>query len=193
MSSANLCDSDILRDFLSRSTSSVQSSSTSGQVASVASLAPHNIVRSLYKSVASTLDETPLGPSMLDMIHSTLNRQFSDVAGGLGEVVELGGELFGYGSSFLPPMLRNGVNGLSASPEIGGPHENTGQSGGSTNGAETVFTAPICDLFIEMFDLDESNWLRRQAIVVILQQFLGSTIERYCYSGRFDMFIADHV
>jgi sorting nexin-25 len=40
------------------------------------------------------------------------------------------------------------------------------------------FTTPICDLFIELFDLKENNWLRRQAIVVILQQFLGGTIER---------------
>jgi sorting nexin-25 len=45
-------------------------------------------------------------------------------------------------------------------------------------GAPGGFTAPICDLFIEVFDLKESNWLRRQAIVIILQQVLGGTIER---------------
>ncbi|BEI83708.1 hypothetical protein CcaverHIS002_0403120 [Cutaneotrichosporon cavernicola] len=45
-------------------------------------------------------------------------------------------------------------------------------------GAAGGFTAPICDLFIEVFDLKESNWLRRQAIVIILQQVLGGTIER---------------
>lgn len=42
----------------------------------------------------------------------------------------------------------------------------------------TSFTGPICDLFIELFDLKEKNWLRRQAVIVILQQFLGGTIER---------------
>jgi hypothetical protein len=114
---------------------------------------------------------------MLDMIHSTLNRQFSDVAGGLGEVVELGGELFGYGSSFIPPLLKGGMGGLTG-PEIGGTAGGPQKAGGEAESGSTVFTAPICDLFIEMFDLDESNWLRRQAIVVILQQFLGSTIER---------------
>jgi hypothetical protein len=41
------------------------------------------------------------------------------------------------------------------------------------------FTAPICDLFIEIFELKENNWLRRQAIVIILQQLLGGTIERF--------------
>ncbi|KAI9635186.1 PXA domain-containing protein [Dioszegia hungarica] len=177
VTSASLCNSDILRNFLSRSSASFPSAPLPGQTASVASLAPHNIVRSLYKSVATTLDETPLGPSMLDMIHSTLNRQFSDVAGGLGEVVELGGELFGYGSSFIPPLLKGGMGGLTGSPEIGGTAGGALKAGGEAESGSTVFTAPICDLFIEMFDLDESSWLRRQAIVVILQQFLGSTIE----------------
>lgn len=40
------------------------------------------------------------------------------------------------------------------------------------------FTAPICDLFVEVFELKENNWLRRQAIVIILQQILGGAIER---------------
>lgn len=183
VSSATLCESEILRNFLSRSSSPSGPTSLSGQTASVTSLAPHNIVRSLYNSVTTSLDDTPLGPSMLDLIHSTLNRQFSDVAGGLGEVVELGGELFGYGSSFIPPLLRQGVSGLAASPEIGGGASKSASAARSieTESGNTVFTAPICDLFIEMFDLDESNWLRRQAIVVILQQFLGSTIERYVH------------
>lgn len=43
----------------------------------------------------------------------------------------------------------------------------------------TSFTAPICDLFITLFDLkDKNNWLRRQAILIVLQQVLGGTIER---------------
>ncbi|KAG8693410.1 Intermediate filament protein [Ceratobasidium sp. 423] len=41
------------------------------------------------------------------------------------------------------------------------------------------FSAPICDLLLAMFELDrKDNWLRRQAMVTILQQLLGSTIER---------------
>ncbi|KAG0281295.1 Intermediate filament protein [Linnemannia exigua] len=43
----------------------------------------------------------------------------------------------------------------------------------------TMFTEPLCDLFIELFELKEkNNWLRRQAVVIILQQVLGGTIER---------------
>lgn len=113
---------------------------------------------------------------MLDLIQSTLNRQFSDVAEGLGEMAEI----LDYGSSFLSGGLwkTSDAQALQASPEIGqganGVRDKTERDVGNT-----VFTAPICDLFIEVFDLDESSWLKRQAIVVILQQFLGSTIERY--------------
>ncbi|KAF9114150.1 Intermediate filament protein [Mortierella sp. AM989] len=43
----------------------------------------------------------------------------------------------------------------------------------------TTFTEPLCDLFIELFELkDKNNWLRRQAVVIILQQVMGGTIER---------------
>ncbi|EMR09289.1 hypothetical protein PNEG_02250 [Pneumocystis murina B123] len=43
----------------------------------------------------------------------------------------------------------------------------------------TAFTKPICDLFLEVFDLRKSNnWLKGRAIIIILQQLLGGTIER---------------
>ncbi|AAS52968.1 AER287Wp [Eremothecium gossypii ATCC 10895] len=43
------------------------------------------------------------------------------------------------------------------------------------------FVKPICDLFISLFSLNKSNsgWLRGRAIIVVLQQLLGSTIEKY--------------
>ncbi|KAF2085200.1 hypothetical protein K490DRAFT_68088 [Saccharata proteae CBS 121410] len=41
------------------------------------------------------------------------------------------------------------------------------------------FIKPICDLFLEAFELNrESNWLRGRAVVVVLHQLLGGTIER---------------
>lgn len=41
------------------------------------------------------------------------------------------------------------------------------------------FVKPICDLFLEAFELNrESNWLRGRAVVVVLHQLLGGTIER---------------
>lgn len=40
------------------------------------------------------------------------------------------------------------------------------------------FVKPISDLLLTVFDLSRSNWLRGRALLVILQQILGSTIER---------------
>ncbi|KAL9101171.1 MAG: hypothetical protein Q9163_003549 [Psora crenata] len=38
---------------------------------------------------------------------------------------------------------------------------------------------PICDLFLETFDLQRgNNWLRGRAVVVVLHQLLGGTVER---------------
>lgn len=44
---------------------------------------------------------------------------------------------------------------------------------------EAPFIKPICDLFLELFDLNKgNNWIRGRASVVVLQQLLGGTIER---------------
>ncbi|SPJ83738.1 related to intermediate filament protein MDM1 [Fusarium torulosum] len=41
------------------------------------------------------------------------------------------------------------------------------------------FIKPICDIFLEIFELNKgNNWLRGRAVVVVLQQLLGGTIER---------------
>ena len=41
------------------------------------------------------------------------------------------------------------------------------------------FVKPICDLFLETFELQKgSSWLRGRAVVVVLHQLLGGTIER---------------
>ena len=41
------------------------------------------------------------------------------------------------------------------------------------------FVKPICDLFLEVFELNKgNNWLRGRAVVVVLHQLLGGTIER---------------
>lgn len=105
-------------------------------------MAARSLVKTLYKTVASSID-VDLAPSMLDIMTQSLTRQLSEVAGGLGVVTEE-------------------VSALVPFP--------------SDEGA--TFAAPICDLFLEVFDLKERDWLRRQAIVLILQQWFGSTVER---------------
>lgn len=46
------------------------------------------------------------------------------------------------------------------------------------------FVKPICDLFLETFELNKgNNWLRGRAVVVVLHQLLGGTIERKVRDG----------
>jgi sorting nexin-25 len=46
------------------------------------------------------------------------------------------------------------------------------------------FVKPICDLFLEAFELNKgNNWLRGRAVVVVLHQLLGGTIERKVRDG----------
>jgi sorting nexin-25 len=41
------------------------------------------------------------------------------------------------------------------------------------------FVKPICDIFLEVFELNRgNNWLRGRAVVVVLHQLLGGTIEK---------------
>ncbi|KAL2371863.1 intermediate filament protein [Blastomyces gilchristii SLH14081] len=41
------------------------------------------------------------------------------------------------------------------------------------------FVKPICDMFLEIFELNRgNNWLRGRAVVVVLHQLLGGTVER---------------
>jgi sorting nexin-25 len=138
-------------------------------IPSLTNLAPHNLVKSLYKTMATSLDDAMLGPSMLDLMYTSLGRQISDVSG----LVGVGGDDL---MDMLPQALKSGwANQTTTTATSAGP-----VTGDGDEIAVSIFTAPICDLFVELFDLKENknNWLRRQAIVVILQQLLGSTIER---------------
>jgi len=119
--------------------------------------------------MATSLDDAMLGPSMLDIMYTSLSRQLSDVTG----LVGVGGEDL---MDMLPQALTSGW--AKESTKVANSTLPVQESGDET--AVSIFTAPICDLFVELFDLKENknNWLRRQAIVVILQQLLGSTIER---------------
>ena len=41
------------------------------------------------------------------------------------------------------------------------------------------FVKPICDIFLEVFELNRgNNWLRGRAVIVVLHQLLGGTVER---------------
>ncbi|KAG8972070.1 Intermediate filament protein [Tulasnella sp. 425] len=175
-----VCESDELRSFLSRTGGPSGSLTTKNRSStSLSGLIPgQGLVRNMYRSVAESIDDMFFGPSMLDVMIQRLNKQAAEFAGIAGSGVHdedlieqalkaksksQGGEL----GRTIPPeetLLRLSSGDLK-------PLE--GESGLSS------FTAPICDLILAVFELDKkNNWLRKQAVVIILQQVLGGTIER---------------
>ncbi|KAI8923195.1 PXA domain-containing protein [Entophlyctis helioformis] len=66
----------------------------------------------------------------------------------------------------------------SGGGSAGGPGSEYGIPAGSV-GQQASATDAMIDLFIELFELKErNNWLRRQAVVLFLQQLFGGTVER---------------
>ncbi|KAJ7361436.1 PhoX domain-containing protein [Mycena albidolilacea] len=163
-----VCDSDELRGFLSRE-SPFSASETPGAAAKgPAAFSGTDLVRNVYKSVTESIDDMFFGPSMLDVMIQRLTRQAAEFAGIVGS---------GVNDVDLVAQALNASGKTSseaAMMELSGdlkPLE--GETSTST------FSAPICDLLLAVFELNKTNnWLRRQAVVIILQQVLGGTIER---------------
>ncbi|EPQ60454.1 hypothetical protein GLOTRDRAFT_31340 [Gloeophyllum trabeum ATCC 11539] len=165
-----VCESDELRAFLSRDSPfiAVEPSTTSVKGPGFPA---RDIVRTVYNSVAESIDDMFFGPSMLDVMIQRLTRQAAEYAG-----------VSGSGASdedLVSQILR--AAGKSTNEETlmkmsGDLKPLDGETSASS------FSAPICDLVLAVFELNKkNNWLRRQAIVIILQQVLGGTIERKIY------------
>ncbi|CEI96790.1 hypothetical protein RMCBS344292_10944 [Rhizopus microsporus] len=126
-------------------------------------------MRHIYKTVAAGIDDILIAPSMLDLITQRLGEQVTEfshednhstktTASTSSSVVSINS------GKLADSALQASTTSLPDSIKAEG---------------ITRFTEPLCDLFIEMFELkDKTNWLRRQAIVIIIQQILEGTIER---------------
>lgn len=116
---------------------------------------------------------------MLDLMSQSLSRQLQEMAGGLSVVTEAMPNALKGAAWKSPTTAVSTLPALAVPPTL--PDVSVIPGAVQPLEGETAtgsFTAPICDLFIEIFDLKENNWLRRQAIVILLQQVLGGTIER---------------
>ena len=142
----------------SDSRTSTESSSFSGT----------DLVRNVYRSVAESIDDMFFGPSMLDVMIQRLTRQAAEFAGIVGTAVN---------DEDLVTQALNAVGKLGADVTLMQLSGDLKPIDGETS--TSTFSAPICDLVLAVFELDrKNNWLRRQAIVIILQQVFGGTIER---------------
>ncbi|KAG6900508.1 hypothetical protein C0993_009461 [Termitomyces sp. T159_Od127] len=160
-----VCESDELRAFLSRDSPFVASPTPPPKGTSFSG---KDLVRNVYRSVTESIDDMFFGPSMLEVMIQRLTKQAAEFAGIVGSGI--------HDEDLIAQALN--VSGKS-SPDAaflqlsGDLKPLEGETSTST------FSAPICDLVLAVFELNkQNNWLRRQAIVIILQQVLGGTIER---------------
>ncbi|TBU49259.1 PhoX domain-containing protein [Dichomitus squalens] len=162
-----VCESQELRAFLSRD-SPFMAAEPPPPKPSTSTFPGHGLVKTMYQSVAESIDDMFFGPSMLDVIIQRLTTQAAEFVGITGTAIRdedlVAQALKASGKSTYEDALMHLSGDLK-------PLE--GETSTST------FSSPICDFILAVFELDKkNNWLRRQAIVIILQQVLGDTIER---------------
>ena len=168
-----VCESEELRAFLSRDSPFMAvepppPAKTASTSAPGSAFPGHGLVKTMYQSVAESIDDMFFGPSMLDVIIQRLTTQAAEFVGITGTAIRdedlVAQALKASGKSTYEDALMHLSGDLK-------PLE--GETSTST------FSSPICDFILAVFELDKkNNWLRRQAIVIILQQVLGDTIER---------------
>ncbi|WFD23638.1 ribonuclease P [Malassezia equina] len=109
-------------------------------------------------STSGSEAEIPLIERMLGSV--------SELADGIDELVD----------GFRPTIFDAVVQQILASEDRS---EAARGADTSTETRQSYFTEPLCNFLLELFQLKhKSDWLRRRAIVVVLQNLLGSTIER---------------
>jgi len=127
-----------------------------------------------------------------------ITRIYSSVTDGMEEFLgnvpvldqlSLAGQNIINAASFAPPYAaldasttpsayaNTPAQAAEAQAEINAFEPNAKPAPGETD--HTRFITPICDAFLEVFQLHQGqNWLRGRALVVVLQQLLGGTVER---------------
>ena len=163
-----MCESDELRAFLSRESPFIAAELPATVPKGSTPFSGTDLVRTVYKSVTESIDDMFFGPSMLDVMIQRLTRQAAEFAGIVGSAVNDEDLVAQAIKAFSKMTSEDTLMHLS-----GDLNPLEGETSTST------FSAPICDLVLAVFELNKkNNWLRRQAIVIILQQVLGGTIER---------------
>jgi sorting nexin-25 len=162
-----VCESNELRTFLSRDSPFV-----AGNPDPLSKpLSSADLVRNVYRQVTESIDDMFFGPSMLDVMIQRLTHQAAEFAG-----------IVGSGSND-EDLVAQALNASGRSATEATLLRITGELK-LFEGEATAFTAPICDLILAVFELNKkNNWLRRQATLIILQQVLGGTIERWILPG----------
>ncbi|EAW07926.1 putative intermediate filament protein (Mdm1) [Aspergillus clavatus NRRL 1] len=132
-------------------------------------------------------DETPRGEETKDLV----TRIYNSVADGMDDFLGNFGVLdqLSVAGQNLISAATNHQTGVAPIPGLATEDAvTTAEAEAELNAFEDrelePFIKPICDLFLEAFELNRgNNWLRGRAVVVVLHQLLGGTIERKVREG----------
>lgn len=124
-----------------------------------------DIISRIYNSVTDGMDEFLGNVSVLDQLSLA------------------GQNLISAATSQFNTMPSISAGGAPTSSEDDSTFLNTAEARAELLAFENrdvePFVKPICDLFLETFELNRANnWLRGRAVVVVLHQLLGGTVER---------------
>ncbi|KAF2800870.1 hypothetical protein K505DRAFT_320118 [Melanomma pulvis-pyrius CBS 109.77] len=154
-----VCRSRELRAFLSQQAiSSTDPNSTQGADG-------HDFVTRIYNSVADGMEEFLGNIPVLDQLS----------VAGQNLISAATNQLASNGGTIPPNLPASAILAVDPNSDA----EAEAELLAFENKELEPFVKPICDLFLETFELNrENNWLRGRAVVVVLHQLLGGTIER---------------
>lgn len=160
-----VCRSRDLRAFLSQSAiiSTTKDSTREGE--------RRDIISRIYNSVTDGMDEFLGNVPVLDQLSIAGQNLISAATSQFNTMQPIGS------GAPLPIAPEDPIQTAEARAELLAFDSNTS----NTNRADQLepFVKPICDIFLESFDLQRgNNWLRGRAVVVVLHQLLGGTVER---------------
>jgi sorting nexin-25 len=145
----DVCRSRELRSFLSQSTITSQQDTSKESNA-------QDIVSRIYNSVTEGMDEFLGNVPVLDQLSAAGQNLISAATSQLG-------------------MSQGDIVALDPGPVA----EAEAELAAFEDKELEPFVKPICDVFLETFELNRgNNWLRGRAVIVVLHQLLGGTIER---------------
>jgi len=159
-----VCRSRDLRAFLSQSAIiSTKDSTRDGE--------RRDIISRIYNSVTDGMDEFLGNVPVLDQLSIAGQNLISAATSQFNTMPSTGN------GAPLPIAPEDPIQTEEARAELLAFEPNAA----NTNRADQLepFVKPICDIFLETFDLQRgNNWLRGRAVVVVLHQLLGGTVER---------------
>lgn len=131
-------------------------------------------------SSASSLSQEPR--DLMSRFYDSFTSGMDDVIGNIPVLDQLsvaGQSLFAAAAQQLQVAPSAGVSSNAAQDPLTTAEAEAELRAYESNRELEPFVKPICDVFLEVFELNkENNWLRGRAVVVILHQLLGGTIER---------------